>query len=287
MIHPKKSKKQNKIIEKAICITLGEQSENHVGMAKQGKGLSKHGYSVRDLQIIKDKFEKKGGQSEWLCLNDSIDECKDTEKAVVLVMRDGINQWLGDQKAKDNLMKELETFEWDKQYWDVRRQKWLNKHARYNVCFGEHDQEFNKDEKRGSIISYDRCPTLKKWKEIMENQCEMGQKLEAEGNLYYNVKKTGIGFHGDGERKKVIACNVSDANVVREIHWQWYEMSKRIGKRIIVPLYHGDCYIMSEKASGFDWKKRVRTKIVDGQKIKLRHKTVRHAAGVKGSKYLK
>ena len=34
---------------KAICITLGEQSENHVGMIKYGDGLSDKGYSVEEI----------------------------------------------------------------------------------------------------------------------------------------------------------------------------------------------------------------------------------------------
>ena len=39
-------------------------------------------------------------------------------------------------------------------------------------------------------------------------------------------------------------------------------------------VFSGDCYIMSEKSSGFDWKKRSLV-------------TLRHGAGVEGSKYLK
>lgn len=31
-----------------------------------------------------------------------------------------------------------------------------------------------------------------------------------EGNYYYDINKTGIGFHGDSERKKVIAISLSD-----------------------------------------------------------------------------
>jgi len=54
-------------------------------------------------------------------------------------------------------------------------------------------------------------------------------------------------------------------------HFQWFQNSKPIGTRIKLILNHGDMYIMSEKAVGFDWKKR---------KIP----TLRHAAG--SEKYL-
>ena len=32
--------------------------------------------------------------------------------------------------------------------------------------------------------------------------------MVAEGNYYYDLKKCGIGFHGDAERKKVVAIRV-------------------------------------------------------------------------------
>lgn len=34
---------------RAICITCGEQSENHVGMFKYGSGLVENGYSIDKL----------------------------------------------------------------------------------------------------------------------------------------------------------------------------------------------------------------------------------------------
>ena len=55
------------------------------------------------------------------------------------------------------------------------------------------------------------------------------------------------------------------------MHFQWYQNSKAIGERVKLKINHGDMYIMSEKATGNDWKKK---------KIK----TLRHAAGAK--KYL-
>jgi hypothetical protein len=94
---------------------------------------------------------------------------------------------------------------------------------------------------------------------------KQASNLEVEGNYYYDVKKCGIGFHGDSERKKVIAASLGAS---RPIHWQWYENSKPIGRRIKLQLKNGDMYIMSEKANGWDWKF-------------FSKKTLRHAAGEK------
>ena len=189
----------------------------------------------------------------------------------VLVLRDCMRKMLGDDSE---LMSEMMGFDWDKTFFDTRRQKVLNKHARYNVCFGDESRDSNMEEGKGSIIGYDRVPLLKKLKDELEACMGEDEALQAEGNFYYDVEKTGIGWHGDGERKKVIAANICDEGVKREIQWRWFLNGKRVSDPFVITLHHGDCYVMSEKASGFDWKTR-------------KFPTLRHAAAVHGSKYLK
>lgn len=250
----------------AICITAGEQSENHVGMNINGKGIANSGFSVDDLKKITECLDEKNVTNQLIILNDYLneEERKNSEEACVLIIRDGVNKIANIEKEK--LFSELINCEWDKHYWDIRRKKVLNKKARYNLCFGNNNKNPDYENKQGTIISYENVPLLKQWRESLKNIFgEKASELELEGNLYYNIKKCGIGFHGDGERKKVIACNIGSS---RPIHWQWYERSEQIGERIKVDLNDGDMYIMSEKASGFDWKKKI-------------IKTIRHAAGEK------
>ena len=124
----------------------------------------------------------------------------------------------------------------------------------------------NEGQHEKAIISYKKVQLLNKWKSSLGILFgEKANDLEVEGNYYYNTKKCGIGFHGDSERKKVIACSLGES---RPIHWQWYQYSKPIGERIKFTLDNGDMYIMSEKTTGYDWKKR-------------NIKTLRHAAGTK------
>jgi hypothetical protein len=85
----------------------------------------------------------------------------------------------------------------------------------------------------------------------------LGEKaagLFAEGNHYYE-SKCKINFHGDGERKKVI-CLCLGRTTVLEYHWrlpaQHAALDQLLAKRL--ELRHGDIYIMSEKATGYDWK---------------------------------
>ena len=76
----------------------------------------------------------------------------------------------------------------------------------------------------------------------------------AEANYYYDIKKCGIGFHGDSERKKVIGIRMGAS---LPLHFQWFQKSIPTGSRLELSLNHGDIYIMSEKTTGNDWKKRI------------------------------
>jgi len=52
------------------------------------------------------------------------------------------------------------------------------------------------------------------------------------------------------------------------LHYHWFKNSEAIGKTIKLSFDHGDMYVMSEKATGFDWKLKTIP-------------TLRHAAGAK------
>lgn len=256
----------------AICITAGEQSENHAGMEINGNGLSDKGFTIEELLNIKEKLSLKGVQCQYHCLNEYLPDIFKNDdknkgqiaKAGILFIREGISKltdFTGTQMFEEQI-----TLDWDKQYWDTRRNKVLNKRARYNLCYGIENQLPDYQNKKGRIISYNDLPILNHWqKQLSILFGKKAENLELEGNLYYDIKKCGIGFHGDGERKKVIACSLGGT---RPIHWQWYHQNKPIGERIKFSLNNGDIYIMSEKASGYDWKKRNKV-------------TLRHAAGEK------
>ena len=147
-------------MKRAICITNGEQGENHAGMQMIGKGLSDNGYTLKDALKFKEKFENMGGTAilydlKEECLGERKDECK--EEAYVLKFKAGVNVLLWNKIEKEvekackkndiikeklfekynaeKLFEEQFTFEWDKKYWDTRRSKVLNKNARWNVCY--------------------------------------------------------------------------------------------------------------------------------------------------------
>ena len=71
------------------------------------------------------------------------------------------------------------------------------------------------------------------------------------------------------------------------IHWQWYINSKPVGQNMKFMINGGDIYVMSEKATGQDWKKKVRS-VPSSCPSGCRREplpTLRHAAG--STKYTK
>ena len=259
----------------AICLTAGEQSENHAGMQKNGNGLADKGFSIQDLLTFKDRLKTMDISSEFYRLDhmaeiadaDLDDDCQPLEPAGLLIIRNGVSQLTG--VHPDVLLDEQLAFQWDTKYWDTRRSKVLNKRARWNVCYSETAQPPDYEQKKGTIIPYDDVPHLANWRNMLNKLCfnndDDNNNIQVEGNLYYDVHKCGIGFHGDSERKIVIACSLG---AERPIHWQWFHRSKPVGKRLRFSIRSGDMYIMSEKTTGFDWKKRSLC-------------TLRHAAGIK------
>lgn len=251
----------------AICITAGEQSENHVGMKINGQGLASSGFTPEELTEFKKQLSEKGIECEYYRLDDILTDKDNSEPAALIIIRNGVEKLINESAS--NMLSEQLKFEWDKKYWDTRRKKVLNKIARHNLCYGDVEELPDYENRKGRIVAYENAPILNKWRNSLGVFFgEKATKLEIEGNLYYNTLKCGIGFHGDSERKKVIACSLGTS---RPIHWQWYYKTEPISDRIKFTLNSGDIYIMSEKTTGYDWKKR-------------NTKTLRHAAGEKYTK---
>lgn len=263
---PAKKSSSGKLLS-TVTITFGDVAENHAGMEQLGE-LSDEGFSISDLQEAKQKFDDAGIKTELINLEPFLLDHepklgkKGDFKAAVLIARNGISALLDRKNAADLFLQEQAPLQVDKKAW--MRGRVVNKHARYNLCFSEESRGPDYEHKKGRVIAFDELPLLKELRESLPDfYGEKAANLPAEGNYYYDTTKCGIGFHGDGERRKVIALRLG---ATIPIVYQWYYQGKPVGEQMRVDLNHGDMYIMSEKAAGFDWKRRVIP-------------TLRHAAG--------
>lgn len=231
----------------AITLTLCDRAENHVGMEQIG-ALSNEGFTIDDLEKVKEKIGDGVDIIELKCERE--ETIVTTEKAYLLIIRDGIN------KICDGRLNELKKEQFgltpDRKAFMYGRV--VNKHARGNLCFDDVGHDADYENKKGTVVGYDSVPITKLLRERIGIMLgDKGKDLACEGNYYYDIKKCGIGFHGDAERRKVIGVRLGDSI---PLHFQWFHKSESVGKRIKFELNDGDMYIMSDKAVGFDWKKK-------------------------------
>ena len=251
---------------RTFTITFGEVIENHAGMQKIGE-IADSGFDIKDLENAKSHAESCGYKCDWFELTDalSLEQRPSAERAVLLVIRNGIHLTLGsDDNNFESFIKEVISTDKivDKKAWMKGRV--VNKIARYNLCYGENAQQPDYENKKGTVIAFSEAPYLNAVRSYLPTLIgEKAKGLLAELNYYYDVSKCYIGWHGDTERARVIGIRIGSD---MDIKYQWYQNSAPVGKIISTILHNGDIYIMSAKAVGTDWKKR---KIF----------TLRHSAG--------
>ena len=241
-----------------ITLTFGDMAENHVGMEQIGKMVEVgEGFQLADLEQIKPRMEALGCTCELVNLAEG---GENLPEAHVLVMRKGVNSLLSlRSKGLIHPWKQIDVFqeqtalEYDKQAFMYGRV--VNKHARWNLCFDEESRAPSYEDGKGRIVGYKEVPRMALLKSAIEEM--MGPKamgLKVESNYYFDTNKCGIGYHGDGERRKVIGVRLGYSAM--PMYWQWYYQGETVGEPVIIPLFPGDMYIMSEKAVGTDWKKK-------------------------------
>jgi alkylated DNA repair dioxygenase AlkB len=246
-----------------ITLTFGDAAENHVGMEIRGaRGAVGSGFTVSELEALAAAIPG----AELVRLEPPAEavgtgvERAQAQQAAVLVLRGAL-----DADAHKTMFEEQAALEHDKKARMYGRV--VNKKMRWNLCFDDVAQEPDYAAGKGRVVAMSSIPHTEAFLRRME--ALLGPKavgLKGEGNYYYDLKKCGIGWHGDTERRKVVAVRLGDSEM--PIQYQWYHKGEPKGEILSIPLRGGDVYVMSEKAVGNDWK--------HSSKWTLRHATGAH-----------
>ena len=243
-------------MERTWSLTIGNGGENHTGMEFLGNLRKKgDGWNVEKLikakNILENIFEKKVDMYNLneICLEGIVipEKCEKPKDAYLMVVRNFLSE-----NVHKNFKKELSSYEWDRKYFDTRRGKVLNKHARANVCYGKKSREADYKNKKGTIIGFDQSPLVEHLLKVVEILME-DENLIVEGNQYDDVNKNGIGPHGDTERV-CVACLRVGASMPMKFGMFWN--CKLRGNPFETIIKGGDLYFMSEEAVGAEWKKK-------------------------------
>jgi alkylated DNA repair dioxygenase AlkB len=236
------------------ALTLGEQSEIRPGTLRIGNGLASRGFTLDDLT----EFKERLGDCARLvmlheCLEIESERNKKTNQAALLVIKNGINVLMEDGYYASKMYQEQKELRYDRKFFDaIYRQETVQNKARKNAMFADKGCQHSEDYKQPTVIAYDSAPLLKAFRnKLPEFFGNKARVLNCEGNQYFEPK-SGINFHGDSERKKVICGSLGRTMTLRFV-WRAPGGKKLCSKAIDVRLEHGDMYIMSEKTTGFDW----------------------------------
>ena len=264
-----------------MTLTFGDVAESHVGMQKLGT-MADHGFNLSDINRAAGFFNKKGCQTVIIHLNDylpdkggDLEETKFLEvaktredyQAYVLIVRQGLNAI----SNTTDLATEMLLYDWDTKLFNERRKKVQNKNARHNLNFDDNSQTSDFTQGKGTTVAWETVPSLADIRNklaVVFGDAATG--LKCEGNKYFDPTGTGIGYHGDTERRKVIGVRLGRA---MNLHFMWYYNDRPRGYNASFKLQPGDIYCMSEKTVGTD----CRPNIKKGWSQK--RFTLRHAAG--------
>jgi len=243
----------SKQLNSTYTLTFSEAVENHAKMEIIGQKAT-NGFSNA---WCKEMAAKLGGEVY------NLSTCPEEPEAIVVVFRNGLEKLMGINPQE--VYREQEVLEKDSKAFMYGRV--VNKKARHNLCFADWDQRPDYENKKGTVVSFagGKIPLLAQVRhELYRLFGEPCRELFAEGNYYYDISKCYIGFHGDSERKKVVGIRLGSGF---PLHYRWFNRGSPRPTIQTINLNSGDIYIMSEKATGNDWKHR------------SIHNTVRHAAG--------
>ncbi len=247
-----------------ITLTFCEQGENDPHMErisstsrkldpKSGMALPGTGFTLLDLQKAVNWCKNNNLEYElWDLKNIEVDNAIN---AYLLIVKKFVDHFCD----QTDLYTEVKNLEFDtkskNQYGKV-----VNKIARHNICFANFSQEPDYDAGKGRIVNFEDVPMVNS---LRENLVEaFGWKAEgmmAEGNLYYNLdydskKGSGIGWHGDAERRRVIGVRLGAETGEMNLCYRWYHRWQPVSDIMEFTLGSGDVYVMSEKAVGTDYR---------------------------------
>ena len=240
LIVTNKSKKKIPLIRCKFCkkgFLKPEKVQDHVIQCEYDGGLCEK-FGKEKLQNFNRKYQELH-----------------SEKAYLLVVRNGVDKLLETLSSDSNkLFKKLCSLYWDRKFWCQRRKRVLNKNARANMCISDKACKANYEKGQGTVYSFSELKEINQIRsELSKLISEKAKQMQCEGNWYFDVSKCGIGLHGDTERYLVVGMRFGGT---MNLCFQGFYQSKSIGRMFEINLNSGDLYIMSEKATGNDWKKR-------------------------------
>lgn len=160
-----------------------------------------------------------------------------TEIATILVIPNYVT---------NDLYQTLLSIDWDKKV--LLRNKVVNRVGKYVISINNEAQEPNYEQGQYRVVSYNELEDLK----VVKNNLEKIAKhhLLCRGDYNYNHEKLKLKYQG-GKVNNMMCIHLGDPI---QLSYKWFFSNKPVSESTGFTLNHGDLYIMSEKATGHDYK---------------------------------
>ena len=240
-------------------------AEGHAGhdieMSESARKKENKALEKKDLEAIETFLKSEGANTTMYCLKTREEE----PDAFVLHVRDmNLDTRQLFHTAYDEMCM-LGKGGVDTTFLNTRRNKVMNKLARYNFNIGDRHQNPDIANGKNTLYSFDEMPEAKCFRAIFDGLAEklnlpQMKGLLVEANLYYK-DTCGIRYHGDEERPEspVIGVNFG---ATRYLDFRSFYRHAPFGPQHRITLNHGDVYFMSRHAVGLGWCKDTYKRVI-------------------------
>ena len=273
----------------AITATLCTPRENMYSMTKLYTGadngitteqLEKHAVAAEEMGFVVERVDLRAGVAGVPVPESALPLGTPPGQwpaATVIILRDAVGGFLQMPAAegREVVYGELCDIRYDTKMWMDRQKKALNAHARYTSVVADCERDSTMDfDGQGVINHFRTTPFFDKLRRQVSGFLGRETPLISEINRYSDVKKAGIGWHGDAERALWSLVRLGPGTHEMPLMFQWFHKSEPYGRIQKLNLRWGDVCFFSSKATGFDF----------GKPSLL---TLRHAAGSSTCSYSK
>lgn len=241
VIHPSIMEYDRKKV--VVTITLGKQYE-----VENGESIPNDGFNLDDLNKAKHYFDSIGCDTQIVHLNKYLHDNIKTDDAYVLMVKQALQKMIGDRLDKlydEQLNLNVNTK-------GLFYGKVLNLKSRQYICIRKNSRIPDYENGISRHLSFEDTPLLNEIKTMLgDNIIPEFVDYDVENNYYSNAARCGLGFHGDTGRNKIMGIRMGQPF---PLFFQWYVKRQSISPYIKLMFEHGDIYMMSDKATGHDWK---------------------------------
>ena len=209
--------------------------------------IAPQGFSPKHLREIASVLRKQSIETEIVELTPHCDRT-DAEEACVLIIR-GYDPSLADDSLRRVQQLSYDTF--TKMYGAVRQA-----HSRHMVYAAAEERKAQPENGLHTVVPWSDLQELDKARKWVTGVLGTADVQSACILRYPDIRRCGIRFHGDGERRQTILYRLGPNSIRSPLHLQWYMQGAPISQPITITLEHGDFCVSSAKAVGTDWKRR-------------------------------